>query len=219
MYVVGQGLKKVEIILPPALYHPSFNAKMVNALIRSGFSMETPEITNWIDLHQFTGVFTFFASRKQFNQAIRHELSFHVVSGQTEKENAYETIRQNRERFGRAIYMSFVDLLNINELWPVDFFCVKDKEGNMLASAICYRGHPNIIQSIFWADSEEGRPLRAMDFCALNLWNHYKSLGYDAIDIGRSSISGIPDEGLVRFKESLDCTSSLRFTFSWSPDA
>jgi hypothetical protein len=55
-----------------------------------------------------------------------------------------------------------------------------------------------------------------MDFLALNLFNHYKKLGFKFIDIGISSEAGIPNEGLVRFKEIHNCTSSLRFSFSWS---
>ena len=216
-YIVSQGLTKIEISLPPDIYDPSFNAKMINAFIRSNFSMATPEITNWIDLIKFTGVFTNVNTRNQYNQAVRFNLSFSQVSKTNEKLAVYELIRQNRERFGRPIHMSFRDLQNTEQLWPVDFFIVRDSEQNNLAAAILYRVHPKIIQTVFWGDNEQGRSKRAMDFFSMNLWNHYKQSGYEFIDLGRSSISGIPDEGLLHFKETHGCTSSLRFTFSWNP--
>jgi hypothetical protein len=114
--------------------------------------------------------------------------------------------------------MTFDNLMDISKLWPVDFFQVTDKTDKMVAAAILYRGHPKIIQAIFWADSEPGRSLRAMDFCLFNLWNHYKNLGYNFVDVGISTESGIPNEGLLRFKETHESFSSPRFTFSWSPE-
>ncbi|MCB0806728.1 MAG: hypothetical protein KDC05_13095, partial [Bacteroidales bacterium] len=71
-----------------------------------------------------------------------------------------------------------------------------------------------ITYAVFWGDSENGRPLRAMDFMLFNLWNHYKDRKFKYIDLGISTESGIPNSGLLRFKETHDCTSSLRFSFS-----
>ncbi len=36
------------------------------------------------------------------------------------------------------------------------------------------------------------------------------------IDLGKSSTDGVPNIGLVRFKEIHNCISSLRYTFSLS---
>ncbi len=216
-YVTDNRLKKVEIGLPPDIYHLSFNTKVISTLLRNDFSMPTPEITNWVDLNEFPGVFSNRGVRKYLKQATNHGLSFHEISEKNEKEEAYNLIRHNREQFGRPIYMTFYDLENTSKLWPVDFFRVNSKEGSMVASAVFYRGHSNIAQGIFWGDNEEGRPLRAIDFCAFNLWNHYKNLRYIALDLGISTESSIPNEGLLRFKETHECTSSLRYTFAWSP--
>ena len=87
--------------------------------------------------------------------------------------------------------------------------------GEPLAAAILYRGNPRIIQAVFWGDNNLGRPLRAMDFLAFNLWEFYKKLGYEYLDLGTSSVRGIPNEGLLRFKETHDCVSSLRYSFFW----
>jgi len=189
---------------------------MIITLLRSDFSMEPLEITNWVNLRQFTGVFSDKNARTLFNQAVRYELSFHSISEKADKQAAFELVCQNRERAGRPIFMTFADLMNTGELWPVDYFRVNDKEGNMVAAAIFYRSHASITQAVFWGDNEQGRPLRAMDFLSSNLWNYYKTLGYDFIDLGISTESGTPNEGLLRFKETHDSTSSLRFSFFWS---
>jgi hypothetical protein len=216
-YIIERGLKKVEIILPPNIYNLSFNSKTVNSLLRGGFLMSIPEITQWVDLEHFNGVYSNGSSRTKYNQAIKNGLSFDAISNPELMQSAYELIRQNRIDFNRPIYMTYENLVEINKLWPVDYFQVADKYDKMVAAAILYRGHAKIIQAIFWADNDSGRTLRAMDFCLINLWNHYKKLGYNFIDVGISTEYGIPNEGLIRFKETHEAFSSLRFSFSWTP--
>lgn len=214
-YIVAQVLQGMEITLPPDIYHSSFNTKSVNAFIRKGFQPALPEITGWVDLNLFQGNFTQKNSREYFRQALRNGLSFDITADAEEKEHIYELIRQNRAKFGRPIFMTFKDILNTSALWPTDFFKVIAKDGTLVASAIFYRSHPEIVYALFWGDNETGRPLRAMDFLAFNLWLYYKELGYKYIDLGVSTEAGIPNEGLLRFKESHEATSSLRYKFSW----
>jgi len=216
LFLKQRSFSAIELTLPPEIYHISFNAKLINTLIRCGFNMSLPEITNWIDLKRFKGSFENKSARKYINQALKNELQFSLLNDIVEQKSAFEIIRFNRAKFGRPLYMSFDDLLKVKELWPIDFFGVYNKSGVMLAGGVFYRGHSEIIQGIFWGDNELGRPLRAIDFLSLNIWNFYKELGYYAIDLGISTEKGIPNEGLIRFKESHDCYSSPRFSFDFT---
>lgn len=213
-YSFCQNLTKIELTLPPFIYHHSFSAKMFSALLRNGFSMNIPEITNWIDLRKFSGEFSDCNARNSYSKSLQRNLSFYEVFKKEEKEAAFRLVCQNRARFNRPIYMEFNDLMEMSKLWPVDFFHVLAKDGDIVATAICYRGHPKIVQAIFWGDNEKGRCLCSMNFCSLNLWNHYKKMGFNFVDLGISTEYGIPNIGLIRFKENLDCISGLRFTMS-----
>lgn len=214
-YILEHSLRGIEIILPPDLYHPTFNAKTINSFIRNGFSASTPDITGWVILDNFREVFTQKNSREYYRQAVRNNLSFGVITDITEKNAAYNLISENRSRFGRPIYMSFEDVLKTAELWPVDFFKVINRQNELVAAAIFYRSHPVICYAVFWGDSDQGRHLRAFDFLAFNLWSFYKALGFKYIDLGVSTEAGIPNEGLLRFKESHESVSSLKYKFSW----
>lgn len=214
-YIKSSEINGIEIILPPDLYHATFNAKMINSFIRGGFTSSLPEITGWIDLRLFSGEFVQKNSREYYRQAVRSGLAFSVIDDIEEKKSAYELIRLNRQKFNRPIYMTFKDILETGKLWQVDFFKVVDKDGNMLASAIFYRSSRDICHAAFWGDNDLGRPLRAIDFLAHNLWNFYKELGFRYIDVGISTEAGHPNEGLIRFKESHNAISSLRYRFSW----
>jgi hypothetical protein len=54
-----------------------------------------------------------------------------------------------------------------------------------------------------------------MDFLAYNLWFYYKDLGFKYIDAGVSTESGIPNEGLLRFKDTHNAISSLKYRYYW----
>lgn len=214
-YIVGHELVSAEITIPPDLYHPSFNAKTINSMVRMGFQQSTPEITNWIDLSSFSGTFTQKNSREYYRQSVRNGLSFSLVSDEGEKRVIYDLIAQNRAKFDRPIFMTYNDIIATGNLWPIDFFKVTTTEDIIVASGIFYRFHPEICYAVFWGDSDTGRPMRAMDFLSLNLWKHYKDLGYKYIDLGISTETGIPNEGLLRFKETHEAISSLRHRFCW----
>lgn len=111
--------------------------------------------------------------------------------------------------------MTYEDIVMTGDLWPVDYFKVMAADRTIVASAVLYQNHPEIVYAVFWGDTETGRPLRAMDFLAFNLWSYYKNLGYKFIDLGISTETGNPNEGLLRFKESHESVSSLRYKFNW----
>lgn len=214
-YIDNKKYSGIEFISPPDLYHVTFNAKVINAFIRLGFKLEIPDITGWIDLRNFKGSFTYKNSREHLRQAFRNELRFSVVTDNVEKISVYNLICENRARFGRPIYMTYDNLLDIRKLWPVDFLKVCNKDKTIVASAILYRNHPEIVYAVFWGDNEIGRSLRAMDFLAFNLWTYYKEQGFKFIDVGTSTEKGLPNIGLIRFKESHEASSSLRYRFSY----
>lgn len=214
-YLVSGKLKGMELILPPDIYHLSFNAKIINSLIRLGFRFLVPEITNWVDLQKFRETFSQKNSREYYRQAVRNNLVFSVTSIDEDKREIYNLICQNRAKFDRPIFMTLENILSTGNLWPVDFFRVNSADHSLVASAIFYRTFQGICYAVFWGDNDAGRPLRAMDYLIFNLYSYYKNLGFKYLDLGISTESGSPNEGLLRFKESHEATSSLRYKFVW----
>lgn len=217
-YIKSKKISTFHLTLPPDVYCSSINAKVVNALVRSGFKMLTPDITSIGDLYKFSGQFSDRKTRKNYKQAVSNGLHFSEAKTNEEKKRAYDTIYENRRWLKRPMSLSFEEILKIEKLWPVIFFNVYSKSGEDLSAAILYQGHNKIIQIVWWGDNPEGRSLRAMDFMALNLWNYFKELGFHYIDIGISTEKGITNAGLLRFKESLDAHSFLRFSFTWETE-
>jgi hypothetical protein len=181
-----------------------------------GYNMAKPEINNWVDLNSFNNIFVERKANQGYREAIRNNLKCINVSDIKLKSEAYDIIVKNRALFGRKTKVSFAELMDRSKIFPVDFFLVKDRNEESLGSAVFYQGHPKIVQGIFWGDTLYGRQFRSMDILAMHCYQHYKKFGYEYIDLGISSEEGIPNEGLLRFKETHNAISSLRYTFSWS---
>lgn len=216
-YVISRRLKNVSITLSSDLYQVNMNAKLVNAFIRLGFTMATPDITHWVSLKKFEGTWVKNVVAQNCRKAVKHGLTWSVVTDKKSMEDAYEVIFRNREKRERKIYMTLDNLLDVNRIIPVDFFLVRDSDGNSMGAGIFYRGHEKIVQGIFVGDDLKKRNLGVMNFLYKNCYEYYKEMGIDYIDLGTSSFEGEPNVGLIRFKELHNCLTSLRYSFSWAP--
>lgn len=217
-FIVENNYKSIEITLPPDVYQKSTNAKFINAFIRLGFTISAADIANWVDLTRFDGTWIRSQVTSNCKRAMRNELVFELAQDEKSKREAFEINYLNRIEQNRKIHMTFDDLMMVNQIIPVDFFLVKDSEENNIAAGIFYRGHEKIVQGVFIGDILKKRSLFGVDFLYLNVYNYYKKLGYDFIDLGTSSLDGIPNNGLIRFKEYHLCVSSIKYTFTWSPE-
>lgn len=216
-WVSGEGYQQISITLPPYLYQVDMNAKLVNGFVRTGFKMETPDLTNWLDLKKYNGEWNKSVVDQNLRKANKHGLQWSLVSSIGEMNEAYQVIQRNREGLGRKIYMTFEDILKVNEVIPVDFFSVREISGKCVGAAVLYRGHATIVQGIFMGGDLEKRNLGTIDLMYMNIYNYYKVKGFEFIDLGISSLHGEPNIGLLRFKEVHNGCTSLRYTFSWQP--
>ncbi|MFY7839476.1 MAG: hypothetical protein ACOVP7_04325 [Lacibacter sp.] len=206
--------EKLTITLPPDIYSSNMNAKFVSAFIRCGYVLEAADVTNYIPLREVGEKYSERTARDYYAQAVKHELRFEQVKTDEEIDVCYAIVKDNRSRMGRPIFMTANDLKQMQQLWPVDFFLVKDTAGVAVAAAIFYRGHGQIAQAVLWGDSETGRPLRAMDYMIFELCRFYKQMNYSFIDLGISTEKSVPNSGLLRFKETHESHTGIRYTFS-----
>ena len=214
-FLKANAFKGIHITLPPNIYNQTINSKLINSLFYNGYLIKNLDITSWIKLESFDSEYKIKSSKEHLKQAIKYGLNFSPINADEEKNEAYDIILTNRQSKNRPINMTFEDLQKSKEIFNIDFFSVTDRNNSIIATAISYRLNESIAYLVFWGDNEKGRSLRAMDFCVFNLLNHYKQNGFKYLDIGISTENGIPNEGLLRFKETHEATSTLRHTFSF----
>lgn len=215
-YLSSNRLKEIFITLPPNIYQNNMNAKLVNAFIRLGYKMEVPDLTSFVDLKKFNGKWTKSDIAGNIRKAIGNNLKWNIATTPEEMEATYDVIFKNREGLGRNIHMSLEDIFKVKELFPVDFFYINDNDNDYVGAAVVYRGHESIAQGIFMGSSLQKRSIGVVDLMYLKIFEYYKELGFEYLDMGISSVDGVPNLGLLNFKENHNGITSLRYSFSWS---
>lgn len=212
-FALENNIKQICITLPPDIYQRSINPKIIYALDLSGFETDYADVTHWINLKSKNKHLQSDRSRF-FRQAKSNNLTAELLSDPKEQKEAFEVIRENRKSNNRPIYMNFEDVEKMQNLWPVDFWGVRNTNKQIVASAITYQFPKQIIYAVFWGDSADGRTVRAMDFLIQSMIKNYHKDGFDILDIGISTKQGEANTGLMRFKDTLGAFSGIRYSYT-----
>jgi hypothetical protein len=207
--VTRRGLR--EVALPPSDHDPERAAIQINALSRLGFRM-VPELN--------------------YSLAVDGQpLADHMASGNRKKlekcraagfqarglernlwERAHALLTANREREGRSMSMSKDDVLCLADALPgiVRYHGVFT-EDELVAAALTMDVAPRICYVYAWGDSRKSEyaPTVAL---ADWIYSDCRSRHITRLDAGISTVDGVPNDGLVRFKRSLGFRGSLKAT-------
>ena len=206
--------KPLKIVLPPTVYG-SYTAKMFNALVRGGAQLLFSEMNYAYELDRFPDYESYLdrSARKNFHNARQYPFEFQELERTPESiARAYAVIRDNRESKGYALQMSLESVLQTAGVVAAEFF-VMSLDGADVAAAMVYPVAEGIDQVIYWGDAPGYTDCRAMNYFTYKVFEHYCKKGLKILDIGPSSVEGVPNYGLCSFKENLGCTVSLRHVF------
>lgn len=215
-YFTSNNFDFFKCTFPPSIYGTSFNHKMINAMTRLGFKLETPELTSHVDLDDFNNRFKQKNSREYYNQAVRNKLIFKQIFNIEGHGTVVDLIKENRERSGRKLHMGLADFKKIESFWEVNYFGVFDSENEIVAAAIFYLfPEYRLVYTTIWGDSLKGRSLRGMDFLSFEMLSYFKKNNFRYIDLGISTEEdSVPNVGLLRFKETHEARTEMRFTLT-----
>jgi hypothetical protein len=218
-YLAGVGIKKLYLCLPAPLYGSNSSTKIINSLILGKFIIKlTPEINSHILLNNYDTASYSKNIKEIIRKTLRHKLSINEVYDEDEKLTAYNIVKENRINKSRTMSISYNHLRSLDTLCCTRYFIIKNSKSEPVASAITFKSAENIIYAQFWGDNLIGRELNAMDFLCVSMVQLFKKEGWWIFDLGISSENGIPNSGLLRFKESHLFDSTLRFSIDISID-
>jgi len=202
----------IRIIPPPSFYNEDFSAKVMNCLYRSGFETKNMELNYHFQTANLTEDYEqliWYNARKNLKKANSFGLTFEKLDV-SEGKSAYEVIAQNRSERGFPLRMTWEQLVNTNQVIPMDFFLAK-KDSNSIGAAIVYHLTPSVVRVIYWGDLPQYSEYKTMNFLSFSLFKHYKEQGIKILDIGHSTVDSVPNNGLCEFKESIGCSISLLY--------
>ena len=200
-------IKKIIIGLPPPIYEKNFIANQINVLYRHGFSIDSVDLNYQLELIKLNESYLKslpYAGRKALSRGLRSDLGFIKCDTDTEKQNAFNIIQINRSKKGYPLRMRFEDILKTNI--KKDYFLVTLENVELIASAIVYHVSNNIVQVVYWGDISNQNNLRPMNFLSYKVFEYYKEMGKEIVDIGPSTENSIPNYGLCKFKENIGCS-------------
>ena len=194
-------------------YNYSHITKLQNALCNNGFKIKEYDVNFEYYLNDFSQDYLTQIhrnARKNYNNALKHNLVFEKTD---EISEVYNIIKINREHRGFPLWMSLDDVINTSEIIPSDYFIVKTSAGDAIASALVHHLKENIVRVVYWGNIPEFENARPINFLSYNLFSYYKKHGKQIIDIGTSTLNGIPNNGLCDFKESIGCKCSPKLNY------
>jgi hypothetical protein len=214
-YTLNNNFIGIKLVLPPLFYNEIFLTRLMNVLFREHFLVTNLDVDFYFDCENNTEYKdqVRYNARKNLSLSLESNLEFKQCTGLQEIKEIYEVIRANRAYKGYPMTMEYNEILATAEIIPTDFFLCFKKSHNV-AAAIVYHVQEHIVYVPYWGDNEAFREIRAMNFMAYKLFEHYKASGIKKVHIGIATENSIPNYGLSDFKESIGCKMTPKFSFA-----
>lgn len=211
---INKNAEAIEITLPPVFYNYSFISKQINCFLRAGYDISAVDLNYSCDVSANKESYQkqlWRSARKNLKIALDAELNFVKVEDKINKKITYDVIARNRTHKGFPLRMNWEQVRETETIIPIDYFLVNSSGGNPIAAAIVFRVTEKIVQVVYWGDLPGYTEIKPMNFLAFSLYEYYKPLNIEFLDIGPSTENSLPNYGLCEFKESIGCTLHPKF--------
>ena len=210
------GARELVVVQPPGGHDAARVGETTAMLTRNGYTMLHADINQ--DLQVDERLLPERMSRgnlKRFRKCMREGWQF-VELPQARHAEAYQLIADNRRRRGHPITMSHEGLVTMDRLFPgrVHYFALvhEGRPEDMAASAICMRITTDILYVFYWGDAADMQTLSPVVGLAAGIYEYCRHEGIHILDAGISTAQGIPNPGLLHFKQGLGFSESPRAT-------
>ena len=196
----NKNIKKIIFCCPANFYQEKHITKFQNALFCNGFQILDYDVNFEYDLSNFKNGYMESLnsdSRRNLKLAIKEELIF-------EKTDCSDNYWHYRAE----------DIKNTTNIIKSDFFLVKTKDEEPIASAYIQRIKDGIANVVYWGNLQKSDRLYPMNFIAYKVFEYYSNKkNIHFISIGTSTKDSEPNYGLCDFKESIGCKCSAKLNF------
>lgn len=210
-----EGVDLIRVRARPAFYSPAQPAVQA-ALLTLGFQVEGCELNHHVDLARFATPDDYVAAlRSPARRALRHALgepfTFAAAADARGWAAGYAVLAGNRAAKGRRLSLSLDYILAARDAFPgrIRMYLLAHRD-TPCAAALVYRVLPGRDLVVAWGDSGHDLRRSPMNLLAYRVVALAMAEGLRSLDLGISSVAGVPDRGLCRFKRSILAEESLR---------
>jgi len=205
---------QINVTLPPEYFYPEIFLNQSKALEACGFEKKYTDHNFHVDLPLWTPANLSKGNRKKIRQFA--DAGGEIVLGSDiDFVAAYEVLRKNRENRGVKISMDREKFIkNIFE-FPGNYKIYLAKvKSEIAAVAYVVRLSEQVNYVLFWGDDTKFRHLSPVASLLKFLISVSREEGCKVLDLGISSVDGVLDDGLARFKSNLGAIETFKPTYS-----
>lgn len=222
-YLRGRGAKRIRVRCAPASHDPSRFAIVFNTLSRLGFQPERLEIN--YDMRVDSRLFderVDYGNVKRIRKARREGFISERVAAAL-LPSLHELLEKNRARMGLTISMSLAQLAEMLDLFPEKFHMFATyrdaSRQDLVAAAVSIELAPGVLYVLYWGDADDMRSYSPIAMLASTIYEFCVQQGFTLLDVGISTVNGLPNHGLVKFKRNLGFGESIKLEMVWSTDS
>lgn len=210
------GAKKLTFTQSPGSHSPALSSCSFNVFYRSGYCISGQELNHSISVtnEPLMGRIN-RANQKRWRKCEREGFVFAEESDTGGFQRVFNTISNNRVSKGYKVSMTIEALMEMRSNFPgkIHFFSCS-YQGNVAAAAVCMAIRSDILYVFYWGDEPGYEQFSPVAYLAERIYSFAMENGFKILDVGTSTLQGIPNYGLINFKEALGFQPSLKLTFS-----
>jgi len=213
-----EGIREIRIRARPGYFGANETASEF-ALVNLGASIESCELSLGLETRRYRIPEDYLATlsdsaRNKVRQGVRAGMTFGPAEGATEWAACFDLLAETKRRRGVTLKISLDYVMRLHDIFGSRIVMHRLVKGTELAgAALVYRVAQGWDYVAAWGDELRHRGDRVMNLMVYQLVRLAIAQRVAVIDIGISSVDGVPDEGLIRFKRSVGAATGLRLNF------
>jgi hypothetical protein len=214
----AEGVREIKIRARPE-YFGGNEVTTAFVLLNLGASIESCELSLGLEVWRYSTAERYKqALRSTERRILRRGLAlgmvFSLANTAEEWGACYELLAETRRRRSAQLRISLEYVLGLREIFSGRIAMYQLQQGgDLAAAALVYRVRPEWNYVVAWGDNPKYRPNKVMNILAYQLVKEAIDEGVAVIDLGISSVDGMPDDGLILFKRNIGAATGLRSNF------
>jgi hypothetical protein len=214
----AEGIGAVRVRARPGYFGPNESVAEF-ALVNLGAEIESCELTLGVETWRYRDAEEYVEALRCFGRnRLKHGRGagfvFSPAAAAGDWAACYDLLAATKRRRGARFKMSLDYILRLRELFGDRIAMYRLTVADELAAAaLVYRVAPQWDCLVAWGDDLDHRDRNVMNVLAYALMCRAIHDRISVVELGISSVDGVPDDGLIRFKRGVGAATGLRLNF------